>query len=570
MAKKVRTLLRVSSKQQLHDDDIPIQRGELQEFIDRQKDWVFDDEYMEKAISAYKNGIEKRDILQDILEDAKNHKFDVLLSYMSDRIGRKDEYTAYVATLNQLGVEVWTVKDGQIKTEEHIDKLLTYILFWQNEGESKKTGARVKDALKELVKTGRFVGGKAPFGYELVNSGMVSNKGRLLKTLQIVEKDAEVVRQIFNYAVYQGMGYLKIANSLNEAGIHAPEQEKWKPCTIGSILKNPIYMGYVAYNRREHHEQYTRLDRKDWIYSENQIPEFTIISPELWEKAQEIRESRKHKIAEAQSANMDAWEEVHKYPFSTKGKLPLIGLVYCGYCGKRIKNGSYCNRWTVKSTGEEKMAFSGRYTCPERHKERCNYSQNYLEGIVFEVVDIYLDNLKSIDISDEIIKLQDNQRLVHEKELKRIQREQRSIAQDIETLEENIPQALRGEGYFSKEKLSSLLDEKKEKLNNLSSMEMAEKAKLKQVTIQSEEMKSFIERLPNWKEEFHNADIATKHMILASLIDRIEVKDNDIKIKFKIRLENFLPETVGSPTPEPIVSSDSKTIYGSKILCIHD
>ena len=59
MAKKVRTLLRVSSKQQLHDDDIPIQRGELQEFIDRQKDWVFDDEYMEKAISAYKNGIEK-------------------------------------------------------------------------------------------------------------------------------------------------------------------------------------------------------------------------------------------------------------------------------------------------------------------------------------------------------------------------------------------------------------------------------------------------------------------------------------------------------------------------------
>lgn len=544
MAKKVRTLLRVSSKQQLHDDDIPIQRGELQEFIDRQKDWVFDREYMEKAVSAYKNGLEKRDILQDILEDAKNHEFDILLAYMSDRIGRKDEYTAYVAALNQLGVEVWTVKDGQIKTEEHIDKLLTYILFWQNEGESKKTGARVKDALKELVKTGRFVGGKAPFGYELVNSGMVSNKGRLLKTLQIVEKDAEVVRQIFNYAVYQGMGYQRIANALNEAKIHAPEQKEWKNSTIASILKNPIYMGYVAYNRREHHEQYVRLDRKDWIYSENQIPEFTIISPELWEKAQEIRESRKNKIAAAQNANKDAWEEVYEYPFSTKGKLPLVGLVYCGYCGKRIKNDSYCNRWTVKATGEEKMAFSGRYTCPSKHAERKSYSQNYLEGIVFEVVEVYLDNLKNMDISSEIIQLQDSQRLVHEKEIKRIQREQRSIAEDIETLEDSIPQALRGEGYFSPEKLASLINEKKEKLNDLSSLEMKEKAKLKHVTIQSEEMKSFIEKLPNWKDEFHSADTAAKHMILASLIDRIEVKDDDIKIKFKIRLEKFLPETM--------------------------
>ena len=569
MAKKVRTLLRVSSKQQLHDDDIPIQRGELQEFIQRQKDWVFDNEYMEKAVSAYKNGLEKRDILQDILEDAKNHEFDILLAYMSDRIGRKDEYTAYVATLNQLGVEVWTVKDGQIKTEEHIDKLLTYILFWQNEGESKKTGARVKDALKELVKTGRFVGGKAPFGYELVNSGMVSNKGRLLKTLQIVEKDAEVVRQIFNYAVYQGMGYMKIANALNEAGIHAPEQEKWKNSTIASILKNPIYMGYVAYNRREHQAGYVRLARKDWVYSENQIQEFTIVSPELWEKAQEIRESRKRKIAESQQCNKEAWEEVHNYPFSTKGKLPLIGLVYCGYCGKRIKNGSYCNRWTVKATGEEKMAFSGRYTCPENHEERRSYSQNYLEGIVFEVVDIYLDNLRNIDISDELVKLQENQRLLHEKELKKIQREQRSITEDIETLEYSIPQALRGEGYFSPEKLASLINEKKEKLKDLSSLEIKERAKLKHVTIQSEEMKDFIDKLPNWKKEFHNADIATKHMILASLIDRIEVKDNDIKIKFKIRLENFLPETVGSPTPEPIITSDSKTIHGSKIQCIH-
>lgn len=151
MTKRVRTLLRVSSKQQLHDDDIPVQRAEAEGYIAKQSEWVFDKEYIEKAVSAYKNGVEDREVLQEILADAKTKQFDVLLTYMSDRIGRQEEYSFYVATLNQLGIEVWTIKDGQLKTEEHIDKLLNYIRFWQNEGESKKTSMRVRDNQIELV-----------------------------------------------------------------------------------------------------------------------------------------------------------------------------------------------------------------------------------------------------------------------------------------------------------------------------------------------------------------------------------------------------------------------------------
>ena len=45
--KRVRTLLRVSSKQQLHDDDIPIQRAEVNDYITKQPDWELDKEYIE-------------------------------------------------------------------------------------------------------------------------------------------------------------------------------------------------------------------------------------------------------------------------------------------------------------------------------------------------------------------------------------------------------------------------------------------------------------------------------------------------------------------------------------------
>ena len=89
MGKKVRTLLRVSSKQQLHDDDIPVQRAEAEQYIAKRSDWEFDKEYIEKAVTAYKNNVEEREVLQEILPDARDHQFDVLLTYMSDRIGRK-------------------------------------------------------------------------------------------------------------------------------------------------------------------------------------------------------------------------------------------------------------------------------------------------------------------------------------------------------------------------------------------------------------------------------------------------------------------------------------------------
>ena len=82
--KKVRTLLRVSSRQQLHDNDIPIQRAEAEHYISGRPDWVFDKEYIEKAVSAYKNSVKDREVLMEILEDAKERQFDILLTYMSE------------------------------------------------------------------------------------------------------------------------------------------------------------------------------------------------------------------------------------------------------------------------------------------------------------------------------------------------------------------------------------------------------------------------------------------------------------------------------------------------------
>lgn len=543
MNKRVRTLLRVSSRQQLHDDDIPIQRAEAEQFIAKHPDWVFDKEYLEKGVSAYHNGVDDREVLQEIMQDAKRGEFEILLAYMSDRIGRQEEYSFYVAELNRMGIEVWTIKDGQLKTEEHIDKLLNYIRFWQNEGESKKTGMRVHDTMVEMVKDGKFVGGKAPYGYKLVLSGEISNHGRALHKLVIVPEQAEVVRQIYSYAVNQGMGYEKIANTLNKNGVPAPILDKWKGGTIRSILTNPVYMGYIAYNRRKNgHADSTRLDRKEWTYSREQKPEIMIVSQEIWERAQEIREARKNKINASRQETNNLYMEQYNVPFSTRGRLALTGMVYCGYCGKRLKNTGYANHWTCKKTGEKKVSYVGRYGCPEKCKQRSTYSQEYLEGIVFATVETYLENLKKIDISKELEEMQAQQGKNIKREIKDLEKEIKNLLADIETLEEKLPEAIRGEFAFSVDKLSAIISDKESLKKEKEIQKKSLQKQLEEISLQSNELKTFVEAMPKWNEIFSQADVQTKQMILSTLIDKIIVKDDDITIKFKIRLDNFLDE----------------------------
>ena len=539
MVKKVRTLLRVSSRQQLHEDDIPVQRAEAEQYIAKQPDWVLDREYMEKAVSAYKNSAEDREVLQEILADAKAKQFDILLTYMSDRIGRQEEYSFYVAALNQLGIQVWTIKDGQLKTEEHVDKLLNYIRFWQNEGESKKTSMRVRDNQIELVRSGKFVGGKAPFGYRLVPSGMISNHGRLLKKLEIVEQNAVIVRKIYSLAVYQGMGYEKISKILNEEGVPAIATEKWKSATIAGILKNPIYMGFYAINRRKNQGSFTRLDRRDWIYSREQIPELVIIEQSVWERAQEIREARKAKIEASREAPCPI-------PFSTGGKLALTGLAYCGYCGKKLKNGSYRNRWTVKGTGEKKTSFVGQYVCPDQCRERSCYSQDYLETIVLKVAEGWLEHLQHVDVTKELEEMQSRQQSRMEKRIQDNRRVQKKTREDIETLEEKIPDAIRGDSYFSAEKLASMLGEKEKVLAALEKEEKQLQKEAQQGAGQPAPKRPApgqpAPKLPapeslDWKAVFQGAELPTKKMLLALLVERIEVRDGEIKIRFRIGRE---------------------------------
>lgn len=122
--KRVLCLYRVSTKGQVDKitDDIPMQRRECLDFIAKQEDWVFFDERVEKGVSGYKLSLNDRDAILDIRALAEKKKFDVLLVFMFDRLGRREDETPFlVEWFIQHGIEVWSTREGQQKIENRSD-----------------------------------------------------------------------------------------------------------------------------------------------------------------------------------------------------------------------------------------------------------------------------------------------------------------------------------------------------------------------------------------------------------------------------------------------------------------
>ena len=144
IGRRVLCLYRVSTDKQVtygdnNEADIPMQRQTGRRFLEQQG-WVLVHEEREDGISGHKVRAEKRDSIQYIKELALADKFDILLVFMFDRIGRIADETPFVVEwLIKHGIRVWSVNEGEQRLDNHTDKLMNYIRFWQADGESEKT-----------------------------------------------------------------------------------------------------------------------------------------------------------------------------------------------------------------------------------------------------------------------------------------------------------------------------------------------------------------------------------------------------------------------------------------------
>ena len=548
--KRVRMLLRVSSNQQLEaDGDLSVQRQLVLEYIEKRSDWKLDEkEYFEGSNSGYKNSVADRDVLQDALQDARNKEYDILVAYKDDRIGRRMwEIGAYVMSLKNCGVDIYTVKDGCISPESDdiMGQMVLALRYGNAQKSSSDTGMRVKDTAKKLVQRGKFMGGKAPYGYTLELSGEISKHGRALKHLVIDEKKAEVVIYIYNLAVQKEYGSVKIAKILNSHDQYKNEapNDVWKAGTIASILTNPIYAGYTAYNRRTRIDgKYHKIGSDDWIIAEESNPEIAIITTDIWNRVQDMRKKRADGIAKK--------EEHRPYNINViknnTGTLALIDVLYCGYCGRKMTNGSRYNYWKIKSTGERRSGKIGLYKCQDMwsgtvHPGRGFYRADRIEPIVFSAISEYIGKLQeneNVFQEIEVNKQAEKRRM--NSELDKDRQELAKIQKKIDVMEENIPQAMTGEYPLSLEDLVRLIDKQKDMYRKQQEIIKQKEKKMENMDVSITEWDYLKKQIPTWQQVFLEADAHTKRVLVDKLIERIDVKEEQITIRFRIRLEDFI------------------------------
>lgn len=549
--KKVRMLLRVSSNQQLEPDgDLSVQRELVKDYVKKYEEWQLDTkEYFEGSNSGYKNSVADRNVLQEALQDAQAKEYDILVAYKDDRIGRRMwEIGSYVMALKKFGVDIYTVKDGCIspETDDTMGQMMLALRYGNAQKQSADTGMRVKDTAQKLVQKGKFMGGKAPYGYKLELSGEISKHGRALHHLVIVPEKAEVVSYIYDLSLNKEYGSAKIAKVLNghETYKDLAPNDTWKSGTITSILTNPIYTGHTAYKRRERiNGQYHRLDSKDWITSFDANENIAIIDEDTWNKTQERRKRRGDKYIKALEH-----KEVNVIR-KNDGMLALIDVLYCGYCGSKMTNGSKYNYWTIKDTGEKRASKIAVYKCQKAwqgvpHDKTRQIRADTIEPIVFESIAKYIGKLQENEsIFHEIENNQNQEKKRKQADLKKEKQNLLSIQDKIHIMEENIPNAMTGDYPLSLEELVTIIKKHKEQAQQQQEVVTLKEMELKNTSVTIDEWEDIKNKIPTWQDVFLNADVATKRVLVNKLVERIDVKKTEVVIRFKINLNDFISQS---------------------------
>ena len=195
-------------------------------------------------------------------------------------------------------------------------------------------GAYYLDYVKDVLRLGRenavrnrgcFIGTRPPYGYNKIKIG----KNHTLEP----NKDADIVKLIFEWYVNEGLTFYQIACRLNEMTISAPRGDKWKKDTIRHILRNPHYDGKVTYGAKKETtfiengvKVRKTIAQTDYILAEGIHP--AIIEHDIFVKAQEKR---------ANNPSAKVGYEL-KNPFS--------GILKCAKCGKSITQHPYAHAET--------------------------------------------------------------------------------------------------------------------------------------------------------------------------------------------------------------------------------
>lgn len=515
---KVGLYIRLSREDEDKEESSSItnQREILKRYVSENENFVLVKEYVDDGWTGTNFDRPK---FQEMIEDIEKGIIDTVITKDLSRLGRD-----YIETGNYVQryfpehkVRYIALLDGLDSLEDSGMNDIAPFKSIINDMYVKDISKKIRSALYERKKSGKFLGATAPYGYQKDPQ----DKFHLI----INEKEEEVVKRIFNLYL-QGNGLTKIAQILTKEKVEVPGESRkigktrktalyssWKQTTIRRILENKVYLGDLVQSKRKNVNYKSKI-RITVPEDERIICEGTheaIIEKEDFERAQQILKS-----------NKSFKGTKHDYLFK--------GLLYCAECGARL-NVTYSN-YALKKYGEYRYT-TICYSYSRLYSDICTRHSNsipVLENVLVEHIKQVCQKYISQDLQNELIKLAEQE--------KRKQRLKFDYEQRIKELEQKIEDSSIYIKNLYKDKVKGIVSETdyieltQEFAKDRDSY-ITEKQRLEKLLNQKDTRSCDINKLEKLAKEFIAMKKPTKQL-LNELIEKITISENhEITIFYK-------------------------------------
>ena len=470
---------RVSTQEQAREGYSIGEQEERLRALCTAKDWIVYDAYIDAGFSGASTD---RPALKRMIADIRNRKINAVLVYKLDRLSRSQKDTLHL--IEDIFIKqniTFASMTENLDTSTAFGRAMIGILSAFAQLEREQIRERSILGRTARAKDGYFHGGGySPIGYKYVDGNLIQDEYEVMQ-----------IRQIYDYYVTERKPINWIKQEMNKRGYRHGNGKKWTDTSIRSCLFTPIYAGWIT-NKGEYYR-----GKHEPIYTED-------------EYAAILRE-KERRAPEPTSFN------------SFKHTSILGGLIFCGKCGARFY---------VKQNNRRKCDGMPQryYTCYSRGKT----AKHMMKADDCDAPTFRVEKLDKM-ILDEIQKLSFDHDLIpgmiEENKPPTLSERQQQLEKRISEIDEQISKW--GELFATGKMNMDITLDNLNRLNDERDLISAQIDNLETTDLPEVDCEKAISIADMIAEKIKRADTADLNNLVSTLIEKIVIFDDTIKIHWK-------------------------------------
>jgi len=450
--------------------------------------------------------IESRPVVQELLSDVEAGRWKGVLVVEVERLARGDtmDQGRVAKSFKFSNTKIITPIKIYDPNNEFDEEYFEFGLFMSRR-EYKAINRRLQRGRVASVKEGKYVGSVSPYGYD--REKIKGDKGYTLKE----NHETAIVQKIFNLYAYNDISINEVARILNAAGDKPRKSDEWTISAVKDILRNPIYIGMIRWESRKVVKEYkngkvvkARPRNKEYILCKGLHN--PIIDMKTWDIVQEKLD--KHTPAVVKNNVVQN---------------PLVGIVICAKCGKRMQRRPY------KARG-----WDDTLICSNTHCDNVSSKLYIVEEKIINSLKDWLKNYQ-IDCNDYMNQIINKKKITFEENVQ-------SLKKELEVQNKKLANVYDyfEEGTYTREMFSERCALISATITNIkSNIEEFEK----QIEIENKKdagRKAIVPKIENVLDIYPNLNTPEeKNLLLKTVVKRVEYLKTERAIKKDSDPTNF-------------------------------